>query len=443
MSQSDNSPAPTRRRFLGTAAAAASAPFILPSRIWSAEVKPNDRITMGFIGPGKQGRFLMGQFLGKSQVQGVAVCEVDQSRRESARKMVEDRYASKKDGAFKGCDAYVHHEELLARDDIDAVVIATPDFWHTPISLDAFKAGLDVYCEKPLTHTILEADLLMKSARTHKRILQTGSQQRSSREFRVACELVQNGVIGKVQRVECAFGGPPKPCDLPEEAMEPGLDWSRWLGPAPVRPYNSILSPRGVHNHFPHWRNYSEYGTGGVGDWGAHHLDIARWGLGHDATGPVEVVLPDGAKQGNGAILKFKDGTEILHGGGNGVTFYGETGKIVVNRGRFELWRGEEREFVSRNQLDQVEAKYLKPGCKELHRSNNHTDDFLTSVRNRKQPVAGVDIGAGTAICCHLLNIIYRTRKDIQWDPAKNTFASGGDPALLDKPRRVPFDKLG
>src|SRR6185369_4968770 len=285
----------SRRQFnKKVAAVVAGVPFLLRPQLWAAEVKPSDRLTLGFIGMGKQSRSLLGDFLRQSETQVLAVCDVDRTRRENAKQTVESSHAKKTgQGAYKGCDAYGDFRELLARKDIDAVVIATPDHWHALIGIAAAQAGKDIYCEKPLTETIHEARALVAAIRKNKRVFQTGSMQRSSKEFRKACELVRNGRLGKIKTVHVAVGGPGVPCDLPGETDEPGLDWNMWLGPAPMRPYNSILSPRGVHKHFPDWRNYREYGGGMVTDWGAHHFDIAQWGLGMDESGPVEI-LPAG-----------------------------------------------------------------------------------------------------------------------------------------------------
>lgn len=258
----------TRRHFLQGSAAV---PLVAASSALGDDVRPaaSERITMGCIGLGTQGRGLLGGFLGQKDVQVVAVCDVDTNRRNNARKMVEGRYAEQmKAGTYKGCDVYNDFRDLLTRKDIEAVVIATPDHWHALPVLEACRAGKDIYCEKPLSLTIQEAKLMMETVRRHKRVFQTGSQQRSSNEFRLACELVRSGRIGKIRTVHVNVGGPPKPCDLGEEKAEPGLDWDRWLGPAPRRPYNSVLAPRGVHTHFPNWRNYVEYSGGMMTDWG-------------------------------------------------------------------------------------------------------------------------------------------------------------------------------
>jgi len=185
----------------------------------------------------------------------------------------------------------------------------------------------------------------MDTVKATGRVLQTGSMQRSMREFRIACELVRNGVIGKLTRVTCKVGDPGQPCDLRDETAEPGLDWDRWLGPAPRRGYSSVLSPRGVHGHYPAWRTYSEFGGGGVCDFGAHHFDIAQWGLGMDESGPVEVRPPEGPKALRGALLVYENGLTVEHSGVSGmryggIRFYGTDGDVEVDRGAFRLFSG-------------------------------------------------------------------------------------------------------
>jgi predicted dehydrogenase len=360
---------------------------------------------------------------------------------------VQEHYAKKAGSDFKGCAAFNDFRELLARKDIDAVVIATPDHWHAIIAIAAAAAGKDIYCEKPLTNTIHEARSLVDAVRRHGRVFQTGSQQRSSREFRVACELVRNGVIGKVSRVETGFGGPGVPCDLPGEAPEPGLDWDMWLGPAPMREYNEILSPRGIHKHFPMWRKYREYGGGMVTDWGAHHLDIAQWGLGMDESGPVEIVAPaDWEKAQAGAKLIYAGGVEVAHIAENGVTFYGSDGEVFVNRGKFRLTlKGADKaKSMSKDdqpplgaQLDAVEKEFLAEAKVKLYASTDHKSDFLASIASRKPPIADVEVGARTVTACHLTNLAYYHGKNLKWNPATNTFAGGaGDAKWLTREYR-------
>lgn len=431
-------------------AAAASVPFILPSRIWSAETNPNDRIRLGFIGVGKQGMGLLGGFLASKEIEVVAVCDVDTSRRENARRIVDAHYSKQKGESFRSCAAYLDFRELIAGDDMDAVVIATPDHWHALIAIAAANSGKDIYCEKPLCQSIHEARAMVNAVQRNGRVFQTGSMQRSSKEFRVACELVRNGVIGKIQTVHVGVSGPSIPCDLPEEKAEPGLDWNLWLGPAPMRPYNSILSPRGVHKHFPAWRSYSEYGGGGVTDWGAHHFDIAQWGLGMDHSGPVEIIPPveyENAQQGVKFI--YADGVEMFHISENGVTFTGTDGKIFVNRGKFALeLKGVQKAKSLSNedkpsldeQLNAAEKEFLSNAAIKLYQSTDHRADFIASVRSRKQPITGVEIGARTVTVCHLANFAYHHGQSMKWDPAREQFVGGtGNKKWLDMPYRGPW----
>jgi predicted dehydrogenase len=425
----------TRRNFIKTVAVPMiTAPFILPSRVWMAP--PSDRITMGFIGMGKQSQWLLAKFLPLTQV--LAVCEVDTTRRLNAQQTVDKFYTENKDKGVADCKSFNDYRELLERKDIDTVCIATPDHWHSEPILMSLRNGKDVFCEKPLTHNIQEAIDIIRDVDKHKRVLQTGSMQRSMKEFRIACEVVRNGCIGKIDHVECTFGGPPVPCDLPEESMEPGLDWNLWLGPAPMRPYNSVLSPRGVHDHYPNWRAYKEYGTGGVGDWGAHHLDIAQWGLGMDNSGPVEIRFI-----GSEAALVYANGiTVIRKEKGFGVHFFGSEGEVKVNRGRFEvIVKGktiasytdpENKETTCAAEVDKAEKALLSNAKIKLYESNSHYEDFLSCVVSRKKPVASEQIGGRTVICCHLINQLYFNNKAMKWDPAKFRFTEGtGNPAWL------------
>lgn len=439
----------TRRSFLkGAAASAVATPFLLPSHIWAAETKPNSRLTMGFVGMGIQNGGLLGSFLGR-ETEVLAVCDVDTNRRNDAKKRVDEYYAQQP-GRKSQCVAYNDFREITGRKDIDAVCIATPDHWHTAISVAALRGGKDVYCEKPLTHNIHESVVLLREVDANKRVLQTGSMQRSSKEFRIACELVLNGAIGKVQRVECSFGGPPVACNLPEEPMEPGLDWNFWVGPAPMRPYNSVLSPRGVHKHYPNWRGYMEFGSGGVGDWGAHHLDIAQWGLGMDDSGPVEVLPPEKPGAGQGCKFVYANGVVLEHKGGFGIDFFGTEGEVQVSRGLFTMKRGSEmiasharyddRTTSCAAEVQKAERAFLKDPKIRLYDSKDHLGDFLDCVKSRKKPITSEQVGARSAICCHLMNQAYFHGQKFKWDPAKFTFVDGtGDPKWLTRDYRSPW----
>jgi predicted dehydrogenase len=421
----------SRRSFIKTTLAAGAAPLFLPSRIWSAETKPNDKLAIGLIGMGKMNSGHLNDWLRRGDSRVVAVCDVDTTRRDNAKKTADEHYAKNGGGTV---DAHKDFRELIARKDIDAVCIATPDHWHAYIGIAAMKAGKDVYGEKPLTNTIHEAWQLVKTARDTKRVFQTGSQQRSSSEFRVACELARNGVIGKIYHVAVGVGGPGKSCDLPEEPMEPGLDWDMWLGGAPMRPYNSVLAPRGVHNHFPNWRNYWEYGGGMVTDWGAHHFDICQWGLGEDDRGPLEILPAGEPNAQKGVKLKYTGGVEVTHIAENGVTFHGDKGMIFVNRGRFILKVGD-REVANfstndskpslKEQVAAAEKEFLADAKVKLTVTTGHKDNFVECIKTRQRPIADVEIGARSVTTCHLVNLAYRHGQKIQWDPAKLEFAGG------------------
>ena len=427
-------PSLSRRRFLSTTAVA-SAPFILPSGILSAEVKPNDKISVGFIGMGKQNGGLMNRFMGAKEAICVAVSDCDTNRRNAARDKANARQKN------KDCKAYEDFRELIARKDIDAVCIATPDHWHAIQTIAALESGKDVFCEKPLTHNVHESVEVMKAVKNNKRVLQTGSMQRSSREFRIACELVRNGVIGEVERTAVNIGGSGRPCDLKTEKDEPGLDWDMWIGPGPMRGYSSVLSPRGVHGHFPAWRNYKEYGGGMVCDWGAHMIDIIQWGLNKDSSGPVATIPAKDPKATKGAQLVYEGDIHMMHGEGQGATFYGTDGRVECHRGLLGLYKGDkliagksDRNDKSKNlnqEMDRIEAEILKDAKVKLYDSNNHVGDFLNSMKSRKKPITNEVVGARTSIACHLLNQTYYNQTAIAWDPKKNTFAKGGDPRWL------------
>ncbi len=429
----------SRRSFLkNTAVAAAAVPFVMSSEAWAAGA--NADIKMGFIGMGKQAGGLMRGFMGRG-ARVLAVCDVDTNRRNHALNAAK--------GKNPDCKAYNDFREIIARKDINAVCIVTPDHWHAIPMLAALRAGKDVYCEKPLTHNIHEAIEVMKAVDANKRVLQTGSMQRSMKEFRVACELVRNGAIGKLTRAECSFGDPGRPCDLKEEKAEPGLDWEMWIGPGPMRPYSSVLSPRGIHRHFPHWRTYKEYGGGMVCDWGAHHLDIAQWGIGADDSGPVAVTPPARKGDKRGAKLIYANGVTVEHKNGFGAHFYGTEGEVKVNRGRLEFIlggkvvasnTGKNKRTSRTRMLMEVERDHLKNAKVKLYNSGDHVGDFLACVHARKKPITSEQVGGRSAICCHLMNQAYYNHAKIKWDPAKLAFCGGtGNPKWLTRDYRSPW----
>jgi predicted dehydrogenase len=436
----------TRRDFVKTATAVAvGGPVIITSPIRAAQGKPapSDKITMGFIGPGKQGHGHVRRFLRMADIQVVAVCDVDASRREYARKVVEEQYAKDKDRAtFKGCTTYKDFRDLLARKDIDIVLIATPDHWHAIPVIEAAKAKKDIYCEKPLSLTINEARQMVNAVRKNNVIFQTGSQQRTEfgGRFRQAAELVRSGRIGKVKTVHVGCGGPSRDCDLPEQPVPEGLDWDFWLGPAPKRGYHKVLCPPGIptkppadmgnvpfYENFPNWRSYKDYSGGGMTDFGAHHFDIAQWGLNMDNSGPVEIYPPDG-KDYKTLTYKYASGVVMYHGGANSVKFTGTDGWIEVSRGSIQ------------SSPESILKEPLGPNDVHLDVHEGHAENWLTCVRSRKLPICDIEIGCRSVTVCHLGNLAYWNKRPLKWDPEKERFI-GDDEAdkWLDRPKRAPW----
>jgi predicted dehydrogenase len=417
----------TRRQFVRTVAAgAAAAPFVhVPLR---AERGANDRITLGFIGVGTMNRGHLRTFLSSADVQVVAVCDVVAERRDDAKKVAEERYAKETKGTYKGCTAYADFRELLARKDIDAVVIATPDHWHAIPCVLAARAGKDIYCEKPLTHNVAEGRRIVDEVAKAKVVFQTGSQQRSEfgGRFRTAVELVRNGRIGMVHTVHIGIGDPAVPCDLPDEPVPAGNDWDFWLGPAPKRGYSPVLCPKGVHQGFPHWRKYREYAGGAVADFGAHHYDIAQWALDMDGSGPVKVEPPAGDAK-RGLKLTYATGVVLVHGESDACRFEGTEGVIKV----------------SRNALAVEPEKLLTepPGAWRAYPSDNHRKNWVECVKSRKPTICPAEVGHRTATLCHLTNIAYQLRRPLRWDPAQERFL-GDEEAnkLLSREPREPWN---
>ena len=441
----------TRRNFMKVSALAIAAPTIISASALGTDTvaPPSERLTIGFIGMGKQSRWHTGTLGGHKAAQILAVCDVDTTRREDAKAKIEKKYADLERKNYGGVAAYVDYREVLNRKDIDAVVIATPDHWHTIPIIEACKAGKDVYCEKPLTLTLHESKLVIDCVRKHNRILQTGSQQRSSKEFAKAVDYVRSGRIGKIKQVVVEVGGPSKPCDLPEEPMEPGLDWERWLGQTPVRPYNHILSPRGIHDHFPAWRSYREFSGGGMTDWGAHHFDIAQWGLGMDQSGPVEIIPPEDPKASSGVRYIYANGVEMIHGDSKAIpagvnALNPKTGKVELIKGGVTFIGTEGKIFVTRGKtFCEPEAIYIEPlkdSDTHVTESKEHHENWMESIKTRKLPICDVEIGARSAAICHLGNLAYWNRRTLKWDPEKWEFPGDAEAnGWRTRPQREPY----
>ena len=418
----------TRRGFVKGAAAAMAAPYLLSPRLRSAQGElrpaPSNRLMMGLIGCGGMGRADLHGFLEFDEVQVLAVCDPDVTQREAARKMVEEKYAEQSEsGTYHGCEMYNDFRELLARDDIDAIIQATPDHWHALVVIHAARAGKDIYGEKPLSLTIAQGRAMSDAVRRHGRVFQTGSQQRSEERFRFACELVRNGRIGKVHTVICGLPTTPTTGNHPPEPVPEGFDYDLWLGPAPRAPYCSLRT---------HWnfRWILDYSGGQVTDWGAHHIDIAHWGLGLENTGPVAVegvgeFPPDGlwdAATNYRFTCTYATGVEIVvtNDFENGVKWEGEDGWVFVNRGRIDA--------EPKSLLEET----IAPNEEHLPTSPGHRRNFLDCVRSRREPIAPIEQAHRTITVAHLGNIAMRLGRKVRWNPDTERFV---DDARADRMR--------
>lgn len=441
-----------RRKFLKTTVAITAATgvpgwFLELEAAHSARPKrlgPNDRPGIALVGCGGQGR---GDCNGAAKFGDVlAVCDVDDSHAEVAAKQF-----TKND---KVPEKYSDFRKLMERDDIHAIITGTPDHWHTFVNLLAVKCGKDVYTEKPLTLTIDEGKRLVKAVRDKKRIVQVGSQQRSDRNFRLACELVRNGRIGKLQHMIVGLPTGPVGGPFPEQPVPAGLNWDFYLGQTPVVPYNG----KNCHWDFRWWYQFS---GGQMTDWGAHHNDIAQWGNGTERSGPVEIngkslteMVPGGytaaskyhvdCKYANGVTMTIVDEStrterdvmnKVDKDGNpqtlNGVQFIGTNGWIFVARGSIK---------ASNDELLQTP---LPESAIKLYKSSNHMGNFFESIRSRKDPICDVEIGHRSITVAHLGVISVRMNQALKWDPRKEKFTGSNAKEAnkwLVREQRKPYD---
>ncbi len=435
----------TRRQFLKSSAAAATgavlfAPTILPMRVLGASA-PSNRITVGMIGMGRQAvgsnlKF----FLNSSDTQVVAVCDVDAWRLDNAQKAAEKHYAEERaSGTFKGCSIYKDFRELLARTDIDIVMISTPDHWHVPMAIAAARAGKDICCEKPLTLSIAEGRALSDIVQRYNRVFRTDSEFRSHACFQRACELVLNGRIGRVHTIRTGVPagdeacGPQQKMPVPEE-----LDYELWQGPAPSAPYTETrVHPRHSYGR-PGWMRVLDYCEGMVTNWGAHLNDIAQWGNGTERTGPVEVE-GSGRFPSDGlwnVLLTF----EIRYRYANGVRLFYNISQPYV---RFEGTDGwVEADYNSRGLKAHSESILKSPiGPDETHLPlKSEKRDFIDAVKTRGQTLADAEVGHRTTSLCQLGHIAIQLGRKLKWDPDAERFIND-DIAnrLLSRPMRSPW----
>jgi len=399
----------------------------------AGSVAPSNRITMGCIGVGGQGTGKVRGFLGKADVRIVAVCDVVESRRQNAKGIVDRRYDN------KGCASYNDFRDVLARKDIDAVVIVTQDHWHAVIAVAAAKAGKDMYCEKPLGVSVVEGQAITRAVRTYGRVFQTGTQQRSDRKFRFACELARNGYLGKIHTVKVGAPGPEykrtykKPTT--EEPIPAGLDYDMYVGPSPMKPYN------GGRLAWPDWYLIWDYCAGFCVNWGVHHLDIANWGCPAVADEAFEINCK-GSYRDDGLTDNINDWrAELEYDSGLRMSF-SDTGNPNKQGCRFEGdkgWVHVNRAGIWAEPVSLLQEK-IKPDEINLYESSDHLSDFIKCVRNRSDPVSPVESGHKASYLGLITDIATRVKRKIKWDPGKQVFVNDLEAnRMLSRPMRSPW----
>jgi len=430
---------PLTRRELAARAASSffGAPLLLPARP-RGHPPPSERITVGVIGIGAMGAGHVGRCLGDPSVQVIAVCDVDRLRREQARGRVDAAYSQARPGAsFKGCAAYNDYREMLARPDLDGVIIATPDHWHALQSVDAARAGKDVYCEKPISLTIAEGRRVVDVMRQCATVFQTGTQYRSMPPIRAACRFIREGGLGKVRHVFTQWSRVdgacvPSSAPAPAEPVPEGLDWDLWVGPAPWRPYSSRFHRNPSPGVVP-WAFCEDFGAASVTWHHSHSADVIQWALGMERSGPVEILPPgNGAfptltcRWANGTLLHLVDDWQQVKqlyravpedarlGGMFGGLFVGERGwvnanyNVVIDGGPSGI-------------LEEMELP-----ARQASGANNHHANWLECIRTRGRTSTDEEIGHRSASLGHLTHVAFRLGRNLRWDPAREEFV--GDP---------------
>lgn len=405
-------PNPSRRAFIKTLGAAIALPSIIPSSALGADGQPppSNRVTMAGIGMGGQGSGDLGQFMGDARVRVLAVCDVKFPDLEKIKKTVDGRYGN------QDCKAYVDYREVIARDDIDMILCATPDHWHAQITIDAMKRGKDIYCEKPLTLTIAEGRKMVDTARRYGRVFSSGSQRVIGDYGALACA-ARSGRFGKILETHASPGGPPSMCYLPGQPIPPNeIDWDLWLGPAPWAPYHPFRCGRAYGLGGKGFRSWYDYSGGMMTDWGGHKFGAVLHGMGLDHTGPTEIIPPD-QDENKHLTYVFANGMK-LHVGGGGPKYICEKGVAAPLR-EFKVPPG---------------LRWYEDGA------NSPIKDLVNCMYTRKRPFQDVEYAHRTATVCHLGNICYMLNRKLKWDPEKEDFIGDAEASrLVDRPRRGPW----
>ncbi len=417
----------SRRRFVRAGATAIVAPCVIPARVLGAQA-PSKKITIGFIGTGDHGTgWNLRRYMQMEDARVLVVCDVDGERMQRAKQIVDEQYLN------HDCAMTKDFRDIIARPDIDAVMISTPDHWHTLISVLAARAGKDVQCEKP-TLTIGEGKILIDTIRKYGRVFQTSTEDRSVPVYHRMAELVRNGRVGKLQRIEVILPKQPTfPGNPTAQPVPPQLDYEMWLGPAPEAPYTKDRC------HF-NFRWIQDYSGGIICDWGAHLFDTAQWGNNTERTGPVEIKGKGNFWEG-GLFNTVKD-YEVTYHYANGVVMTCNPGNPSIKFIGTEGWVGN-RGWLGKLEASSPEILDSKIGPNELHLYTNPAGehrDFLDCMRSRKDPYFPVDIGHRVSSVCHLGNIAIRLGRKLRWDPHAERFPDDAEAnTYLSRPLRAPW----
>lgn len=432
-------------------------PSIVPASVFG-KYAPSNRINVGAIGTGRISRMHdMPGTLQFDKAKIIAVCDLDSKRVKDAKKLVDDHYARKTGAKYEGTRMYGDYRELLNNKDIDAVLISTPDHWHALPAIHAVRAGKDVYLQKPTSLTISEGRKLSEEVHRTGRILQIGSQQRSSPQFKRACELVRNGRIGKVHTV--IVGLPIDPMDIrkPEQEMPipENLNYDMWLGSTPEVFYTeNRVHPQADYGR-PGWLRCEQFGAGMITGWGVHHFDIVNWGLDTEFTGPVEISAtaefpPKGVLWDvHGPYrtqFKFENGVKVIASDKypNGVKFIGSKGWIFVSRGSYTATASDPAGDPNSKALDASNRKILTSAIGEdeihLYESNDHHGNWLDCIISRRQPITPVEVGHRACSMCLLSHAAMKLERTLYWDPLREKFKNDEEAnATLSRPQRWPY----
>jgi myo-inositol 2-dehydrogenase / D-chiro-inositol 1-dehydrogenase len=448
-----------RRKFISDSMTAFAGTIILPTIVPSSVIgknPPSDKINIGWIGNGRQGSGDARATLRYDTARFVAVADVDSKRAALGKKLIEDTY-SKSTGNqnYMNVKTYGDYKELLADKAIDAVLITTPDHWHSQPAIEAALAGKDIYLEKPTSLTIAEGRLLSDVVRRKKVILQVGTQQRSSEQFRVAAELVRNGRIGKLHTVKIGLPGDPAGPEAAEMPVPPNLNYDMWLGSTPKVYYTETrVHPQNSINDRPGWLRCEQFGAGMITGWGQHHFDSAAWGMDTELTGPISIeAVAQFPKSGlwdvHGDFMskaEYKNGVTQLTSGGypNGVRYEGTEGWIFVTRGGYRATPSDPIPEGNTKALEASDPKILtsKIGPNEIHLyvSTSQQGNWLECIKSRKEPISPVEIGHRACTVCLVTHIAMHLGRTLKWDPQTEKFVNDNEAnTWLSRPQRAPY----